>query len=95
MGLMDKAKEAAQQAAASRQESAAQQTAVREQSQQAARAVTAACPGKHYITDVNRGSINMNAWAGKLNQMYEQGYRLAHVLEQDGNTVQVYEHHFH
>jgi hypothetical protein len=84
MGLLDKAKEAA-----------AQQQAVRVQSVQAARAVVGACPGDHYLTEVNRGSINMGRWQSHLNDMYRDGYRLAHVLEQDGNTVQVYEHHFH
>lgn len=84
MGLMDKAKEAA-----------AQQQAVRQQSQEAARGVVGACPGDHYLTEVNRGSINMGRWQSNLNGMYQRGYRLAHVLEQDGNTVQVFEHHFH
>lgn len=47
--------------------------------------------GDHYVTEVNRGSINMSRWQGKLNSMHARGYRLAHVFEQDGNTVQVFE----
>jgi len=52
-------------------------------------------PRFHYATEVNKGSINMRHWQGHLNEMYSRGYRLAHVLEQDGNTVQVFEHHYH
>lgn len=37
----------------------------------------------------------MQTWQGHLNEMYGKGYRLAHVQEQDGNTIQVFEHHFH
>jgi hypothetical protein len=48
---------------------------------------------KHYVTEVNKGSIRMQSWQGHLNDMFQRGYRLAHVFEQDGNTVQVYEHH--
>jgi hypothetical protein len=51
--------------------------------------------GKHYLTEVNKGSLNMQRWQGHLNDMYRKGYRLLHVFEQDGNTVQVYEHHGH
>lgn len=79
MGFMDKAREAA--------------AATREEAAQA----TAACPAPaaHYVTEVNKGSINMPLWAGHLSDMYKRGYRLAHVFEQSGNTVQVFEHHFH
>lgn len=45
----------------------------------------------HYLTVVNRGSINMRSWQADLNKMHEDGYRLAHVFEQEGNTVQVFE----
>jgi hypothetical protein len=44
-----------------------------------------------YLTEVNKGSINMGKWQEHLNEMHEQGYRLAHVFEQDKNTVQVFE----
>lgn len=43
------------------------------------------------MTEVNRGSIKMSRWQSNLNSMHEKGYRLAHVFEQDGNTVQVFE----
>jgi hypothetical protein len=52
-------------------------------------------PDEHYRTEVNKDSINMRAWSRHLNDQYQRGYRLAHVFEQDGNTVQVYEHHWH
>jgi len=51
------------------------------------------CPGNHYMTEVNKGSIRMQTWQAHLNDMHRQGYRLAHVFEQDGNTVQVFEHY--
>jgi hypothetical protein len=51
--------------------------------------------GQHYITEVNKGSIHMSSWQARLNQMYASGYRLAHVFEQDGNTVSVFEHAYH
>lgn len=52
-------------------------------------------PQHHYATEVNKGSINMNRWQAHLNDMYGRGYRLDQVFEQDGNTVQVFVHHFH
>ncbi len=58
-------------------------------------AIAAQCRGDHYLTEVNRGSISMGGWQAHLNEMYLRGYRLAHAFEQDGNTVQVYEHHTH
>ena len=44
-----------------------------------------------YMTDVNKGSINMQSWSNKLNKLGAQGWRLAHVFEQDKNTVMVFE----
>lgn len=71
-----------------------EQAARREASLEEAAAVVAACPDpqNHYVTEVNRGSIRMQTWQGQLNRRFQAGYRLAHVLEQDGNTVQVFEH---
>jgi hypothetical protein len=65
--------------------------------QEAAAAAVGSCPdpGNHYDTEVNRGSINMLALKGMLTQRYRNGYRLAHIYEQDKNTVMVFEHHFH
>lgn len=52
------------------------------------------CPdsSKHYLTTVNKGSIRMQSWQRELNDSYQRGYRLVHVFEQDGNTVQIFEH---
>jgi hypothetical protein len=61
----------------------------------AATAALEGCAGDHYVTEVNKGSINMRTWQAHLNDMHRRGYRLAHVFEQDGNTVQVFEHHIH
>ncbi len=47
--------------------------------------------GQHYVTEVNRGSINMTQWQQHLNEMWAKGYRLHTAFEQDGNTVQVFE----
>lgn len=58
-------------------------------------AAAGACPGGHYVTEVNKGSIRMQTWQSHLNDMYAKGYRLHQVLEQDGNTVQIFEHHYH
>jgi hypothetical protein len=44
-----------------------------------------------YRCEVNKGSINMGKWSKRLNEQRAQGYRLAHVFEQDGNTVMVFE----
>lgn len=64
--------------------------------QAAAAAIAASpCNGDHYVTEVNKGSIRMQTWQAHLNDMHKRGYRLAHVFEQDKNTVQVYEHHWH
>lgn len=45
----------------------------------------------HYATSVNKGSRNMAALAGELNQRWNAGWRLHTVFEKDGNTVCVYE----
>ena len=37
----------------------------------------------------------MGRWQHHLNEMYGRGYKLDHVVEQAGNTVQVFVHHFH
>jgi hypothetical protein len=40
---------------------------------------------------VNEGGINMMLFGRQLNSRWEQGWRLAHVFEQAGNTVIVWE----
>jgi hypothetical protein len=52
-------------------------------------------PNQHYLTEVNKASIHMQSWQRHLNDMYARGWRLDHVFEQDGNTVQVFVHHWH
>lgn len=47
----------------------------------------------HYDAEVNKGSLNMGSFTTKLNQRYEQGWRLSHLFEQAGNTVLVWERH--
>lgn len=44
-----------------------------------------------YRTEVNKGSINMSRFEAKLNDYGSQGWRLAHLIEQGGNTVMVWE----
>lgn len=44
-----------------------------------------------YDTQVNRGDINMRSLASDLNQRGEDGWRLAHVYSQGGNTILIYE----
>jgi hypothetical protein len=39
--------------------------------------------------------IHKARWQAHWNEMYGKGYKLAHGFGQDGNPVQVYEHHFH
>jgi hypothetical protein len=50
-----------------------------------------ASTGGQYMTEVNKGSVNMSTLTDKLNSKYEAGWRLHTMLEQDGNTVCVFE----
>lgn len=47
--------------------------------------------GQRYVTEVNRGSVNMTAYQERLNTMWHKGYRLHTAFEQDGNTVTIFE----
>jgi hypothetical protein len=47
--------------------------------------------GPQFEAEVNKGSINMAAFTNSLNARYANGYRPAHVLEQDGNTMVIWE----
>lgn len=47
-------------------------------------------PENHYDAVVNKGSINMGRFTSELNQRWRDGWELAHVIEQDGNTVMVF-----
>jgi hypothetical protein len=44
-----------------------------------------------YSAEVNRDSINMSWLTGHLNSMGKKGWRLHTILEQEGNTVIVFE----
>ncbi|MCU1678675.1 MAG: hypothetical protein JWM93_3433 [Frankiales bacterium] len=56
-------------------------------------AALARCPGDHYRT------VKVEAAEGRfddvLNNHFFSGYRLAHVIDRDGETYLVFEHHFH
>ena len=45
----------------------------------------------HYEASVNKGDINMRSLTDELNDRYEAGWRLAHVVEQGGNTLFIWE----
>jgi hypothetical protein len=45
----------------------------------------------HYDAEVNRGDLNVSSFARDLNKRYEDGWKLAHIFEQGGNTVVVWE----
>lgn len=44
-----------------------------------------------YLTEVNKGSVNMSTLTDKLNARYAEGWRLHTMLEQNGNTLMVFE----
>ncbi|QYG94988.1 hypothetical protein HC251_22845 [Iamia sp. SCSIO 61187] len=44
-----------------------------------------------YHAEVNKGSINMRSLTGDLNKKGADGWRLAHVYSQDGNTILIFE----
>lgn len=70
------------------------QRARHEAAREVAAASVAGChnPATHYVTEVNRGSVNMAMLAGGLNVQYGKGYRLAQAFEQGGNIVMIFEH---
>jgi hypothetical protein len=44
-----------------------------------------------YCVEVNKNDLNVGRMASQLNSKWRDGWRLAHVLEQKGNTVMVFE----
>jgi hypothetical protein len=44
-----------------------------------------------YITEVNRGDLNMGSLERSLNDKHKDGYKLAHIFEQGGNTIMIFE----
>ena len=45
----------------------------------------------HYLVEVNKRGLSVSSLTTTLNQRWENGWRLAHILEQRGNTVLVFE----
>ncbi len=45
----------------------------------------------HYQVEVNKRGLSVGALTTTLNQRWDNGWRLAHMLEQRGNTVLVFE----
>ncbi|HEX8081629.1 MAG TPA: hypothetical protein VF557_15570 [Jatrophihabitans sp.] len=47
--------------------------------------------GPHYEIEVNKGATNVGKFQDAANKRFENGYRMAHVFEQNGNTICVWE----
>lgn len=47
--------------------------------------------GPHYEIEVNEGSVNMKKFTSAANDRHSNGYRMAHVYSQEGNTIVVWE----
>jgi len=47
--------------------------------------------GPVYEIEVNEGSINMKHFTEVSNERWSNGYRMAHVYTQEGNTIVVWE----
>ncbi len=47
--------------------------------------------GGHYDIEVNEGSVNMKRFTAVANERHANGYRMAHVYMQEGNTIVVWE----
>ena len=45
----------------------------------------------HYDVSVNKDDLNARSFANELNDRHEDGWKLAKVFEQNGNTVVVWE----
>lgn len=56
-----------------------------------ARAAAAAAQPLHYDVEVNKRGLSVKALTRTLNERWEDGWRLAHLVEQRGNTVLVFE----
>lgn len=46
--------------------------------------------GLVYEAQVNKGSINMEKFTKTANARWDNGYKLEHLYEQDGNTVVIW-----
>lgn len=47
--------------------------------------------GAHYEVEVNRDNLNAGAFEKAANERHANGYRIAQLFEQGGNTVCVWE----
>ena len=47
--------------------------------------------GPTYEIEVNEGSVNMKRFTSVANERHANGYRMAHVYMQEGNTIVVWE----
>ena len=45
----------------------------------------------HYLVEVNKRGLSVSSLTTTLNERWKNGWRLAHILEQRGNTVLVFE----
>lgn len=45
----------------------------------------------HYLAEVNKRGLSVTALTKTLNDHWDNGWRLAHILEQRGNTVMIFE----
>ena len=45
----------------------------------------------HYLVEVNKRGLSVSSLTTTLNERWDNGWRLAHILEQRGNTVLVFE----
>jgi hypothetical protein len=45
----------------------------------------------HYDATVNRGSLHMGSFTKEMNKRWDDGWQVAHVFMQEGNTIVVYE----
>ncbi len=45
----------------------------------------------HYDAEVNRGDLDVGSLTKKLNKRHDEGWKLAHIFEQAGNTVMIWQ----
>lgn len=69
----------------------ARQVAAEAGAQSAAAEAIAEAEAMHYQVEVNKRGLSVKALTKTLNARWENGWRLAHMLEQRGNTVLVFE----
>jgi hypothetical protein len=47
--------------------------------------------GDHYVTRVNKGGLDVERHSDYLNKVWAAGYQLHTALEQNGNTLMIFE----